>query len=112
MTLSDNECLAKSCVGGIGEFSWALLDALPNNATERARILETATRKDSHTAITGVALAVLGGHRFSPALAEALLTAGATVPCTLLFTLCDPSAERRSVNSLPGELARALRQTF
>jgi hypothetical protein len=104
--------LAKSCLDGDGEFSWALLDALPDDAVERARILEAVTPQGKHTAVAGVALAVLDGHRFSPALAEALLAAGATVPRMLLFALCDPSAQDRPVTSLPGELARALRWTL
>jgi hypothetical protein len=106
----DVVCLAESCLDGSGEFSWALLDALPGDVTERASILKYAG--GGHTAVAGVALAVLDGHRFSPALAEALLAAGATVPRTLLFALCDPSAQDRPVTSLPGELARALRWTL
>jgi len=109
MTRHDAEYLAKSCLDGDAELSWALLDALPADAAERASILEFDTPKDGHTAVAGVALAVLRGHRFSPPLAEALLAAGATVPHTLLFALCDPRAQRRPVTSLPGELARALR---
>jgi hypothetical protein len=101
--------LAKSCLGGDGEFSWALLDALPDDTAERASILEFVTPKDEHTALVGVALAVLDGHRFSPALAEALLAAGATVPRTLLRALC---TQDRPATSLPGELARALRWTL
>jgi hypothetical protein len=104
--------LAKSCLDGDGEFSWALLDALPDDAAERASILEFVTPKGGHTALAGVALAVLDGHRFSPPLAEALLAASATVPRTLLFALCDPSAQDRPVTSLPGELVVALRWTL
>jgi hypothetical protein len=77
--------LAKSCLGGDGELAWALLDVLPDDTAERASILEFVTPKDGHTALAGVTLAVLDGHRFSPALAEALLTAGATVPQLLVF---------------------------
>jgi hypothetical protein len=109
MTRYDAKYLAKSCLDGDGELSWALLDTLPADTAERASILEFVTPKDGHTALVGVALAVLDGHRFSPALAEALLAAGATVPHTLLFALCDPSAQDRLMTSLPGELARALR---
>jgi hypothetical protein len=104
--------LAKSCLGGDGELSWALLDALPDDAVERACILDAVTPQGKHTAVAGVALAVLDGYRFSPPLAEALLAAGATVPHTLLFALCDPGAQDRAVTSLPGELARALRWTL
>jgi hypothetical protein len=104
--------LAKSCLGGDGEFSWALLDALPDDTAKRASILEFVTPEDGHTALAGVALAVLDGHRFSPPLAEALLAAGATIPRTLLFALCDPGAQDRPLTSLPGELARALRWTL
>jgi hypothetical protein len=111
MTLRDAKYLAKSCLRGEGELSWALLDALPDDATKRASVLKV-TSESNHTAVAGVALAVLDGHRFSPALAEALLTAGATVPRTLLFTLCDPSAQDRPITSLPGELGRALRWTL
>jgi hypothetical protein len=112
MTRYDAVYLAKSCLDGHGELSWALLDALPDDAAKRASILEAVTSQGKHTAIAGVALAVLDGHRFSPPLAEALLAAGATVPRTLLFALCDPSAQDRPVTSLPGELARALRWTL
>jgi len=112
MTCDDVKYLAQSCLDGNWELAWALLDALPEDADERASILEFVTPKDGHTAFAGVALAVLDGHRFSPPLAEALLAAGATVPRTLLFALCDPSAQDRPVTSLPGELARALRWTL
>jgi hypothetical protein len=111
MTLRDAKYLAKSCLRGEGELSWALLDTLPDDATKRASVLKV-TSESKHTAVAGVALAVLDGHRFSPALAEALLAAGATVPHTLLFALCDPGAQDRLITSLPGELARALRWTL
>jgi hypothetical protein len=116
MSAASAATLAKSCLDGDGELSWALLDALPDDAVERARILEAVTPQGKHTAVAGVALAVLDGHRFSPALAEALLAAGATVPCTLLHSLCDkrpPVVSQCGHNSsLPGELARALRWTL
>jgi hypothetical protein len=106
MAAADAAYLTKSCLDGDGELSWALLDALPEDATERASILKAVTSEGKHTAIAGVALAVLDGHRFSPVLAEALLAAGATVPRTLLFALCDFSDQYRPVTSLPGELVR------
>jgi hypothetical protein len=112
MAAASAATLAKSCLDGDGELSWALLDALPDDTAERASILEFVTPKGGHTALAGVALAVLDGHRFSPPLAEALLAAGATVPRTLLFALCDPGAQDRPVTSLPGELTRALRWTL
>jgi len=112
MSLRYGKRLAQSCLDGNDELSWALLDALPDDAAERATILEAVTYEGRHTALAGVALAVLDGHRFSPPLAEALLAAGATVPRTLLFALCDPGAQGRPVTSLPGELARALRWTL
>jgi len=84
MSAASAATLAKSCLDGDGELSWALLDALPDDAVERARILEAVTPQGKHTAVAGVALAVLVGHRFSPALAEALLMAGATVPHLLV----------------------------
>jgi hypothetical protein len=111
MALRDANYLAQSCIDGDWELAWALLDALPDDAAKRASILK-AHAGGGHTAAAGVALAVLDGHRFSRPLAEALHAAGATVPRTLVFALCDPGALRRPVTSVPGEVGRALRWTL
>jgi hypothetical protein len=118
MTAADAPHLALVCINGYEELAWALLAALPNDAAERASVLEAAvTHVGAYTAIGAVAMAVRRGLRFSQPLIEALRAAGATVPHTLLHSLCDKSAPialpRHGHNTpLPGELARAVRWTL
>jgi hypothetical protein len=94
--------LISVCYAGMYELAWAMLDVLPEDAGERALLLNS----EGQHALAGVLRAPLAGFKFAEPLADALVAAGARFPPLIIHQLC---LAPRKQPSFPTEAIRALR---